>query len=62
MLACGLETNFNYVTTMLQLNPFFNHEVNMNFEVEDEVTFWDVTPAALSPGHKTLCLIFWQNV
>ena len=51
MLACSLNTDLNYVTTMLKLHPSLNHEV-FGCILKDR---YNVNPAVLSPGLEALC-------
>ena len=57
VLACSLNTNLNYVTTMLQLHLSLSHQV-FGCILKDR---YYVTPAVLSPGPESLCWIFQQN-
>ena len=50
-LTCGLDTDLNYVTTMLQLYPSLNEYV-FGCILKDR---YYVTPAALSHGPESLC-------
>ena len=58
VLACSLNTNLNYVTTMLQLHLSLSHQV-FGCILKDR---YYVTLAVLSPGPESLCWIFQQNV
>ena len=53
VLACSIDTDINYVTTVLQLRSSMKHSVKLQHYGEDVITFWVyhhryITPAALS--------------
>ena len=55
VLACSLNTNLNYVITMLQLHPSLNHYVKLwQLLGEDVATFWAYSQRQICSLSSTL--------